>query len=197
MGSPCCAVATRVSISGSPTTWSTRSSRSATSSWPAASWPPWSVVEAVVRLLPGVLGNDDSVGDESFSAGLLEYPQYTRPAEFRGWEVPEVLRSGDHGRVDAWRRVQALVRTLARRPDLIADRGGLTDEEVRLLVEHGEVQSLARTRLPLVRLVGAGAPGVSQCRPDRTEVSSGRAPEGAAGGARRGSVRTTVEDVVP
>ncbi len=62
------------------------------------------VVEAVVRLLPGVLGNDQSAGDESFTAGLLEYPQYTRPASFRGWEVPEVLRSGDHGRVDRWRR---------------------------------------------------------------------------------------------
>ena len=70
------------------------------------------VVEAVVRLLPGVLGNE--VGrDESFTAGLLEYPQYTRPAEFRGWEVPEVLRSGDHGRVARWRRAEALRRTLA------------------------------------------------------------------------------------
>ena len=86
------------------------------------------VVEAVVRLLPGVLGNDQSAGDESFSAGLLEYPQYTRPAEFRGWEVPEVLRSGDHGRVDRWRRAQALARTLRRRPDLIGPRGGLSAE---------------------------------------------------------------------
>lgn len=100
------------------------------------------VVEAVARLVPGVLGNDQSAGEESFSAGLLEYPHYTRPADFRGWEVPEVLRSGDHGRVEAWRRVQALVRTLQRRPDLIADRGGLTDQEVQLLAEHGEVQLL-------------------------------------------------------
>ncbi|MGD0313327.1 MAG: tRNA (guanosine(37)-N1)-methyltransferase TrmD [Acidimicrobiales bacterium] len=100
------------------------------------------VVEAVARLRPGVLGNDESAADESFSAGLLEYPQYTRPAEFRGWSVPEVLRSGDHGRVERWRRVQALVRTLRRRPDLIEARGGLSDEEVRLLVEHGEVQVL-------------------------------------------------------
>ena len=81
------------------------------------------VVEAVVRLLPGVLGNDDSVGDESFSAGLLEYPQYTRPAEFRGWPVPDTLLSGDHARIARWRRAQALARTLERRPDLIADRG--------------------------------------------------------------------------
>ena len=100
------------------------------------------VIEAVVRLVPGVLGNDESTGDESFSAGLLEYPQYTRPAEFRGWEVPEVLRSGDHGRVERWRRAQALVRTLRRRPDLIDARGGLTGEEVRLLADHGEVHVL-------------------------------------------------------
>ena len=100
------------------------------------------VVEAVVRLLPGVLGNDRSAGDESFATGLLEYPQYTRPAAFRGWEVPEVLRSGDHGRVDRWRRAQALARTLRRRPDLIGARGGLSPEEVRLLVEHDEVQLL-------------------------------------------------------
>ena len=62
------------------------------------------VVEAVARLLPDVLGNEDSARDESFTEGLLEYPQYTRPAEFRGWAVPEVLRSGDHGAVAAWRR---------------------------------------------------------------------------------------------
>jgi tRNA (guanine37-N1)-methyltransferase len=100
------------------------------------------VVEAVARLLPGVLGNDRSAGDESFSAGLLEYPQYTRPATFRGWEVPEVLRSGDHGKVERWRRAQALARTLRRRPDLIEARGGLSPDEVHLLVEHDEVQLL-------------------------------------------------------
>jgi tRNA (guanine37-N1)-methyltransferase len=100
------------------------------------------VVEAVSRLLPGVLGNDRSAGDESFSDGLLEYPQYTRPARFREWAVPETLLSGDHGRVERWRRAQALVRTLQRRPDLIDHRGGLTPEEVTLLVEHGEVHLL-------------------------------------------------------
>ena len=73
---------------------------------------------------------------------MLEYPQYTRPADFRGHEVPAVLRSGDHGRVMAWRRAQALVRTLQRRPDLVADRDGLTDEEVRLLSRLGEVRLL-------------------------------------------------------
>jgi tRNA (guanine37-N1)-methyltransferase len=93
------------------------------------------VVEAVTRLVPGVMGNEESAGDESFSSGLLEYPQYTRPAEFRGWSVPEVLRSGDHGRVARWRHAQALARTLARRPDLIAARGGLSAEERHLLQE--------------------------------------------------------------
>ena len=77
------------------------------------------VVEAVARLLPDVLGNEDSALEESFTDGLLEYPQYTRPAEFRGWAVPDVLRSGDHGAVAAWRRTQALLRTAERRPDLI------------------------------------------------------------------------------
>ncbi len=100
------------------------------------------VVETVVRLVPGVLGNDQSADDESFSAGLLEYPHYTRPAEFRGWEVPDTLLSGDHARVERWRRAQALIRTMRRRPDLIGERGGLTDEEVRLLEEHGEVRLL-------------------------------------------------------
>ncbi|MGO9584060.1 MAG: tRNA (guanosine(37)-N1)-methyltransferase TrmD [Acidimicrobiales bacterium] len=95
------------------------------------------VIEATVRLVPGVLGNDASAGDESFTTGLLEYPQYTRPAVFRGWEVPEVLRGGDHGRVERWRRAAALWRTLELRPDLLDARGGLSGDEVRLLVEHG------------------------------------------------------------
>ncbi len=77
------------------------------------------VIEAVARLVPGVMGNAASAADESFSDGLLEYPQYTRPAEFRGWEVPEVLRSGDHARIAAWRRAESLRRTHERRPDLL------------------------------------------------------------------------------
>jgi len=97
------------------------------------------VVEAVARLVPGVLGNADSTEEESFADGLLEYPQYTRPASFRGWEVPAVLRSGDHGAVAAWRRAQALGRTAARRPDLLAARGGLSDEEAQLVARHPEV----------------------------------------------------------
>lgn len=76
------------------------------------------VVDAVVRLLPGALGDEESTEDESFSAGLLEYPQYTRPREFRGEAVPEILLSGDHGRIEAWRMGQALARTRDRRPDL-------------------------------------------------------------------------------
>jgi len=95
------------------------------------------VTEAVARLVPGVMGNEESAGQESFAEGTLEYPQYTRPAEFRGWGVPEVLRSGDHGRVERWRRAQALILTLRRRPDLIAARGGLSPDEVRLLADHG------------------------------------------------------------
>ncbi len=94
------------------------------------------VVETVARLLPGVLGNEASAAEESFSSGLLEYPQYTRPADFRGSGVPEVLRSGDHGRIDRWRRAMAIHRTLERRPDMIRRRGGLTGEERSLLESH-------------------------------------------------------------
>src|SRR5208282_3896905 len=77
------------------------------------------IVEAVCRLVPGVLGNDESSTDESFTNGLLEHPHYTRPASFRSWDVPDVLRSGDHARVARWRLAESLQRTLERRPDLI------------------------------------------------------------------------------
>lgn len=79
------------------------------------------VMDAVVRLLPGALGHEDSAETDSFTGGLLEYPQYTRPREFRGMSVPDVLLSGDHARIEAWRREQSLARTRARRPDLLAD----------------------------------------------------------------------------
>ena len=98
------------------------------------------VVETVARLLPEVLGNEDSAVDESFTTGLLEHPHYTRPAEFRGWEVPAVLRSGDHAAVAAWRRSQSLLRTAVRRPDLLqrlAAEGRLTDDDVQALAQHG------------------------------------------------------------
>jgi tRNA (guanine37-N1)-methyltransferase len=77
------------------------------------------LVDAVVRLLPGVLGHEQSAADDSFSAGLLETPQYTRPAEFRGWKVPEVLLSGNHAEIEKWRKAQALKRTKQNRPDLL------------------------------------------------------------------------------
>lgn len=95
------------------------------------------VIEAVGRLVPGVMGNEESGAEESFGEGLLEYPQYTRPAELRGWAVPEVLRSGDHARIARWRRAQALRRTLQRRPDLLAGRD-LTPAERALLDELPE-----------------------------------------------------------
>jgi tRNA (guanine37-N1)-methyltransferase len=97
------------------------------------------VVEAVGRLLPGVMGNAASAVDESFSDGLLEHPQFTRPAEFRGLVVPEVLRSGDHGRVARWQKAQALRRTIEARPDLIEARGGLSPADQALLAEFGPI----------------------------------------------------------
>lgn len=97
----------------------------------------FAIIEAVARLVPGVMGNATSALDESFSSGLLEYPHFTRPAEFRGWSVPDVLRSGDHGKVDRWRRAQALARTLRERPDVIEAAGGLGDGDRRLLEDHG------------------------------------------------------------
>ena len=81
--------------------------------------PAMVVIDAVTRLIPGVLGDDESANDESFSHGLLEYPHYTRPAEFRGMKVPEVLMSGNHAEIEKWRREQARVRTKNRRPDLL------------------------------------------------------------------------------
>ena len=98
------------------------------------------VIEAVARLLPGAMGNAVSPVTESFGAtGLLEEPHYTRPGEFRGWTVPEVLLSGDHARIERWRRAQALHRTIASRPDLIDARGGLSEQDRRLLEEFPAV----------------------------------------------------------
>ncbi len=102
--------------------------------------PALMVLEAAARLVPGVLGNEGSTGEESFSGGLLEYPQYTKPAEFRELRVPEVLRSGDHGAVARWRRAKALLRTLDRRPDLIEARGGLSPEEAAILEAEGPLE---------------------------------------------------------
>ncbi|WP_342424861.1 tRNA (guanosine(37)-N1)-methyltransferase TrmD [Paenibacillus sp. FSL E2-0178] len=81
--------------------------------------PALTVIDSVVRLQPGALGNETSAVTDSFSTGLLEYPHYTRPAEFRGWKVPDMLLSGHHANIEVWRREQALQRTLERRPDLL------------------------------------------------------------------------------
>jgi tRNA (guanine37-N1)-methyltransferase len=94
--------------------------------------PAMVVIDAVVRLLPGVLGSEDSPREDSHAGGLLEYPQYTRPPEFRGWQVPEVLLSGDHARIARWRREQIIRRTLERRPDLL-DKAELGKEDKKLV----------------------------------------------------------------
>lgn len=92
------------------------------------------MTDAVVRLLPGVLGNRESAEEDSFSNGLLEHPHYTRPPEYLGMQVPDVLMSGDHGRIDEWRYKESLRRTYERRPDLLADRT-FTDQEKTWLEE--------------------------------------------------------------
>ncbi|HWO73247.1 MAG TPA: tRNA (guanosine(37)-N1)-methyltransferase TrmD [Dehalococcoidia bacterium] len=96
------------------------------------------IIDAVVRRLPGTLGSAESLLEESHSDGLLEYPQYTRPAEFRGWRVPDILLSGNHGEIARWRRRQRILRTAKRRPDLIEKaikEGLLSEEEQRLAAE--------------------------------------------------------------
>lgn len=95
------------------------------------------LIETVARLKPGVLGNETSTKEESFSDGLLEYPQFTRPSNFRGFEVPAILLSGDHGEIERWRKAASLAKTLSLRPDLIELRGGLSEEEEELLKEFG------------------------------------------------------------
>lgn len=99
--------------------------------------PAMVIVEAVTRLVPGVLGDMRAMIDDSHATGLLEYPHYTRPAEYRGLRVPETLLSGDHARIARWRREQALRRTLARRPDLL-ESADLSDADRRYLAQLGE-----------------------------------------------------------
>ncbi|MDO5043374.1 MAG: tRNA (guanosine(37)-N1)-methyltransferase TrmD [Slackia sp.] len=96
------------------------------------------VIDAVVRLLDGVLGDEGSAIDESFYDGLLEYPQYTRPASYRGMDVPEILRSGNHAAIADWRRKQSLMRTASLRPDLLETANITEDERAFLLSWHGE-----------------------------------------------------------
>jgi tRNA (guanine37-N1)-methyltransferase len=93
------------------------------------------IVDAVVRLIPGALGSEDSAGNDSHSDGLLEYPQYTRPPSYRGWSVPSVLLSGNHREVAQWRRRQAIMRTAKRRPDLL-EKVNIRDEERKWISEN-------------------------------------------------------------
>jgi len=94
--------------------------------------PALVIVDALSRLIPGVLGDPDGAQDDSHSMGLLEYPHYTRPPVFRGWSVPEVLLSGDHGKIERWRREQALLRTLTKRPDML-EKAVLSDADKKYL----------------------------------------------------------------
>lgn len=94
--------------------------------------PALILIDAVSRLLPEVLGDPTGAEDDSHAMGLLEYPHYTRPPEFRGWKVPDVLLSGDHGKIDKWRRQQALMRTLKKRPDML-EKAELTKEDKKFL----------------------------------------------------------------
>jgi len=98
--------------------------------------PALILIDAVSRLIPGVLGDPDGATDDSHATGLLEYPHYTRPSEFRGWKVPDILLSGDHGKIEQWRREQSLLKTLARRPDLL-EKAELTEKERLFLIENG------------------------------------------------------------
>ncbi|OXM15966.1 tRNA (guanosine(37)-N1)-methyltransferase TrmD [Paenibacillus herberti] len=115
--------------------------------------PAMVMIDSVVRLLPGVLGNESSAVTDSYSTGLLEYPHYTRPASFRGMEVPEVLLSGHHSRIDQWRREQSMLRTLQRRPDLLDD-APLTDKERKWVrdqlmeLKRKEAEQLSRKAIP-------------------------------------------------
>ncbi len=92
------------------------------------------VVNAVVRLIPGFIGSEESISEDSHSEGLLEYPHYTRPADFRGWKVPEILLSGNHAEIARWRREQSIIRTAKRRPDLLS-QAKLTEEEKKIVEE--------------------------------------------------------------
>ncbi|MBI5841178.1 MAG: tRNA (guanosine(37)-N1)-methyltransferase TrmD [Chloroflexi bacterium] len=96
--------------------------------------PALIVIDAVSRLIPGVLGDPTGAEDDSHAMGLLEYPHYTRPPEFQGWKVPDVLLSGDHGKIEKWRREQAILRTLQRRPDLL-ETAELSDKERKFIEE--------------------------------------------------------------
>ena len=103
--------------------------------------PALVLIEAITRLLPGALGDPGGAADDSFASGLLEFPHYTRPAEFRGWEVPEVLRSGNHKEISHWRRKQALLRTVVKRPDLLEKEklSALDRDLLKELLDEGKI----------------------------------------------------------
>jgi tRNA (guanine37-N1)-methyltransferase len=90
------------------------------------------IIDCIVRLLPGAIGSSNSLAEESHSSDLLEYPQFTRPPEYRGWKVPEVLLSGNHKQISAWRREQSIIRTAKRRPDLLR-RAVITDQDRKII----------------------------------------------------------------
>jgi tRNA (guanine37-N1)-methyltransferase len=102
------------------------------------------IVDAVTRLLPGALGAEQGAADDSHATGLLEYPHYTRPPDFRGWRVPEILLSGHHANVQRWRRQQALLRTALRRPDML-ETAWLTQDDLAFLERLEREPDLART----------------------------------------------------
>ncbi|MDT8899297.1 MAG: tRNA (guanosine(37)-N1)-methyltransferase TrmD [Thermanaerothrix sp.] len=120
--------------------------------------PALVIIDSVSRLIPGVLGDPDGAIDDSFASGLLEYPQYTRPAEFRGWRVPEILLSGNHAAIARWRREQALLRTWQRRPDLL-QKASLSDAD-RQFLERLEQQ--------------AGSSSLTSDQPDSTYPPPGK-----------------------
>ena len=99
--------------------------------------PALILIDALARLVPGVLGDPTGASDDSHASGLLEYPHYTRPPEFRGWQVPEILLSGDHAKVARWRREQSLLRTRQRRPDLL-EKADLSDKDRKFLKKSSE-----------------------------------------------------------
>lgn len=99
--------------------------------------PAMILIDAISRLIPGVLGDPTGAEDDSHSMGLLEYPHYTKPAEFRGWKVPEVLQSGNHAKIDQWRREQSLLRTLRKRPDML-EKAELSEKDIKFVESQGK-----------------------------------------------------------
>lgn len=94
--------------------------------------PALLIIDAISRLIPGVLGDPTGAQDDSHSMGLLEYPHYTKPSEFRGWKVPDILLSGDHGKIEKWRREQAITRTFKKRPDML-EKAELSEKEKKFV----------------------------------------------------------------